>query len=185
MATQGNDDAVTAKADSKPTVKKSAKPKVVSARKSHPLKTWNAKATEIEQKWHVIDATGKVLGRLSTEISHILRGKNKATYTPHVDTGDFVVVINAEKIELTGNKWVEKRYYRHSEWFGGLKSMSAEQMREAKPDFIIREAVKGMLPKNKLARHMINKLKVYKGPEHPHHAQKPEALTPREPGILV
>jgi large subunit ribosomal protein L13 len=94
-----------------------------------------------------------------------------------------VVVINAEKIEMTGNKWTEKRYYRHSEWFGGLKSMSAEQMREVKPEFIIREAVKGMLPKNKLARHMINKLKVYKGPDHPHKAQKPEALSPKEPGL--
>lgn len=151
--------------------------------KNSSFKTYNAKPGEIEPKWHVIDASGRILGRLSTEIAHLLRGKNKPTYTPHTDTGDFVVVINAEKIEMTGNKWKEKRYYRHSEWFGGLKSMSAEQMRDAKPDFIIREAVKGMLPKNKLARHMINKLKVYKGPEHPHQAQKPEALTPTERGL--
>jgi large subunit ribosomal protein L13 len=147
------------------------------------FKTYNAKVGEIEPQWHVIDATGKILGRLSTEIAHLLRGKNKPTYTPNTQTGDFVVVINAEKIEMTGNKWKEKMYYRHSEWFGGLKSMSAEQVRAAKPEMIIREAVKGMLPKNKLNKHIINKLKVYAGPEHPHKAQKPEALTPKESGI--
>src|SRR3984957_5328510 len=148
-----------------------------------PMRSYNAKVGEIEAKWHVIDATDKVLGRLSTEVATILRGKDKPTFTPHIDTGDFVVIINAEKVAMTGNKWVEKRYYRHSEWFGGLKSMSAEQMRDSKPEFIIREAVKGMLPKNKLADHMITKLKVYKGPDHPHKAQKPEALSPTEPGL--
>jgi large subunit ribosomal protein L13 len=148
-------------------------------------KTYNAKVGEIEQKWYVIDATDKILGRLCTEISHLLRGKFKPTYTPNTDTGDFVVVINAEKIQMTGNKWTEKRYYRHSEWFGGLKSMSAEQMRDKKPEFIIQDAVKGMLPKNKLARHIITKLKVYAGPEHPHSAQKPEAYTPSERGMTA
>ncbi|MDZ4678095.1 MAG: 50S ribosomal protein L13 [Oligoflexia bacterium] len=148
------------------------------------MKTYNAKPGEIEQQWHIIDASGKILGRLSTEIANILRGKHRPTFTPHVDTGDFVVVINAEKIEMTGNKWKTKNYYRHSEWFGGLKTMSAEQMRDHQPEFIIREAVKGMLPKNKLARNMITKLKVYAGPEHPHKAQKPEALTPSEPGLI-
>lgn len=146
-------------------------------------KTYNAKVGEIEQKWHVIDASGKILGRLSTEIAHLLRGKNKPTYTPNVDTGDFVVVINAEKIEMTGNKWVDKNYYRHSEWFGGLKTKAAQDMRVSKPEFIIEEAVKGMLPKNKLSRHIITKLKVYAGPEHPHSAQKPTAYTPAERGL--
>jgi large subunit ribosomal protein L13 len=146
-------------------------------------KTYNAKVGEIEQKWYVIDATDRVLGRLCTEISHLLRGKFKPTYTPNTDTGDFVVVINAEKIQMTGSKWTDKRYYRHSEWFGGLKSMSAEQMRDHKPEFIIEDAVKGMLPKNKLARHIITKLKVYAGPEHPHSAQKPLAYTPSERGV--
>ena len=146
-------------------------------------KTYNAKAGEIEQKWHVIDASGKVLGRLATEISHLLRGKNKPTYTPNVDTGDFVIVINAEKIEMTGNKWIAKNYYRHSEWFGGLKTIAAKDMRQSKPEFIIEAAVKGMLPKNKLSRHLILKLKVYAGSEHPHSAQKPVAYTPSERGL--
>lgn len=147
------------------------------------MKTYNAKPGDVPQKWHLIDASGKVLGRLSTEIANILRGKNKPTFTPHVDTGDFVVVVNAEKIEMTGNKWLEKNYYRHSGWFGGLKTTSAEVMRQKAPEFIIREAVKGMLPKNKLSRRLINKLKVYAGPEHPHSAQKVEAYTPSEPGF--
>ena len=144
------------------------------------MKTYNAKPGDVQQKWHVVDASGKILGRLSTEIANILRGKDKPTFTPNVDTGDFVVVVNAEKIEMTGNKWIEKKYYRHSEWFGGLTTISAEQMRASKPEFIIREAVKGMLPKNKLARRMIMKLKVYAGPDHPHKAQNPQALTPSE-----
>ena len=147
------------------------------------MKTYHAKAGEIAPKWHVIDASGKILGRLSTEIAHLLRGKTKPTYTPNADTGDFVVVINAEKVEMTGNKWNEKNYYRHSEWFGGIKSLSAKEMREKKPEFIITEAVKGMLPKNKLSRKLIMKLKVYAGPDHPHGAQKPEIFTPSEPGF--
>ena len=146
-------------------------------------KTYNAKTGEIEQKWHLIDATDKVLGRLCTEVATLLRGKNKPTYTPNVDTGDFVVIINAEKIAMTGNKWVEKNYYRHSEWFGGLKTMSAQNMLQSKPEYIIEAAVKGMLPKNKLSRHIITKLKVYAGPEHPHSAQKPVAYTPSERGL--
>ena len=146
-------------------------------------KTYNAKQGEIEPKWHIIDASGKILGRLSTEIAHMLRGKTRPTYTPHVDTGDFVIVVNAEKIEMTGKKWDQKNYYRHSEWFGGLKTTSAKDMREKDPTYIIFEAVKGMLPKNKLSRHLINKLKVYAGPEHPHAAQKPAAYTPSERGL--
>ena len=146
-------------------------------------KTYVAKTGEIEAKWHVVDASGKVLGRLSTEIANILRGKHRPTFTPNQDTGDFVVVINAEKVEMTGKKWDQKNYYRHSEWFGGIKTTSAKVMREKDPTYIITEAVKGMLPKNKLSRHIINKLKVYAGPEHPHQAQKPAALTPSEPGI--
>src|SRR5690606_22388673 len=129
----------------------------------HRLKSYSARPEEVERKWHVIDASGKVLGRLATEIAHMLRGKDHATFTPNVDTGDFVVVVNAEKIEMTGNKWNEKRYYRHSGWFGGIKSLSARELREKDPGFIITEAVKGMLPKNKLSRHLIQKLKVYAG----------------------
>ncbi len=144
--------------------------------KTYNPSTYFAKTGEVERKWHVVDASGKILGRLSTEIAMILRGKNKPQFTPHTDAGDFVVVINAEKIELTGNKWVEKKYYRHSEWFGGLKSLSAEQLREKDPGFIIEKAVWGMLPKNKLSRQLIKKLKIYAGPEHPHKAQKAEAL---------
>jgi large subunit ribosomal protein L13 len=141
------------------------------------MKTYNAKTGEIERKWHVIDASGKVVGRLSTEIATLLRGKHKPQFTPNQDTGDFVVVINAEKIEFTGNKWDEKKYYRHSEWFGGLKERSAKLVREMNPGYILMESVKGMLPKNKLSRQLIQKLKVYAGPEHPHKAQKPAAYT--------
>jgi large subunit ribosomal protein L13 len=137
------------------------------------MKTYEAKAEEVQKQWHLIDANGKILGRLSTEIANLLRGKNKPMFTPNVDTGDFVVVINAEKVEMTGNKWRDKNYYRHSEWFGGLKTTDARTMREKNPTYIIMEAVKGMLPKNKLARHMITKLKVYAGPDHPHKAQNP------------
>jgi large subunit ribosomal protein L13 len=145
--------------------------------KTYSPSSYFAKDGEVERKWHVIDASGKILGRLSTEIAQVLRGKNKPTFTHHTDTGDFVVVVNAEKVELTGKKWTEKLYYRHSEWFGGLKSLSAEQVREQDPSFLITNAVWGMLPKNKLSRHLINKLKVYAGPEHPHKAQQPAALT--------
>ena len=141
------------------------------------MRTWNPSGNDtIEQKWWVVDATGKNLGRMCTEIARLIRGKHKPTFTPNVDMGDFVVVINAEKIEMTGNKWDEKLYYRHSGYFGHLRSRSASEMREFDPTFIIEDAVKGMLPKNKLARRLITKLKVHKGSEHPHAAQKPETL---------
>jgi large subunit ribosomal protein L13 len=141
------------------------------------MKTYEAKPGEIGRKWHIIDATDKVVGRLCTEIANLLRGKDKPTYTPNTDTGDFVVVINAEKVMFTGKKWDQKAYYRHSEWFGGLTEKSAKQVLESEPERIITDAVKGMLPKNKLARHLITKLKVYVGPNHPHSAQKPVAYT--------
>ena len=141
------------------------------------MKTWTPSEHEVERKWHVVNADGKVLGRLCTEVTNILRGKNKAEYTPHLDVGDFVVVINCEKIKLTGKKWETKRYYRHSGWFGGLKSLSAQQLLESKPDMLIHEAVKGMLPQNKMREKMLLKLKIYVGGEHPHSAQKPEALS--------
>lgn len=141
------------------------------------MKTWTPSKHEVERKWHVVDADGKVLGRLATEVTNILRGKNKAEYTPHIDTGDFVVVLNAKKIVMTGKKWDTKRYYRHSGWFGGLKSLSAKEMLEKSPETIILEAVKGMLPQNKMRDKLLLKLKVYEGSEHPHAAQKPEALS--------
>jgi large subunit ribosomal protein L13 len=140
------------------------------------MKTYSAKEIDLEKQWFVIDADGKVLGRMATRIADVLRGKNKPIFTPHVDTGDFVVVVNAEKVKLTGNKLTDKIYYRHSGYPGGLKSASARKLMEKKPEEIIRTAVKGMLPKNKLASRLLKKLKVYKGPEHPHEAQEPRAL---------
>lgn len=125
----------------------------------------------------MIDAKDKVLGRLATEVADILRGKNKAQYTPHVDTGDFVVVINAEKVQLTGKKWSQKVYYRHSGYPGGLKSISAEELLQKKPEELIRHAVRGMMPKSRLGRQMLKKLKVYTGDAHPHEAQEPALLT--------
>ena len=141
------------------------------------MRTWIAKEGEVERKWWLVDADGKNLGRMSTEIANVLRGKNKPQFTPNQDTGDFVIVVNAEKVKMTGKKWTDKLYYRHSRFFGSLKAKSAEQMHEDDPIFIIEEAVKGMLPKNKLARRLITKLKAYKGTDHPHSAQKPEMLT--------
>lgn len=141
------------------------------------MKTQVAKCDEISREWFLVDVEGKVLGRVATEIANILRGKKKAIFTPSVDTGDFVVVVNAEKIALTGKKLSDKIYYSHSEYPGGLKSVSAGKLLEKKPEELIRKAVKGMLPKNKLSRHMINKLKIYTGPEHPHKAQQPKALS--------
>jgi large subunit ribosomal protein L13 len=141
------------------------------------LKTWNAKKEERDPKWVLVDAANQNLGRLSTRIATILRGKHLPTFTPHVDTGDFVVVINADKVTLTGRKWLEKTYYRRSRYFGSVKETSAEEMLAKDPTFIVTESVQGMLPKTKLGRKLINKLKVYAGPEHPHQAQKPEALT--------
>lgn len=141
------------------------------------MKTYSAKNGEIERKWWVVDAKGKTLGRMATEIANVLRGKNKPVFTPHVDTGDFVIVINSDQVEMSGSKWQDKKYYRHSRYFGGIKSLTAEQQRQKDSTFIITEAVKGMLPKNKLSRELIKKLKVYTGGEHPHGIQKPEALT--------
>ena len=141
-----------------------------------PTKTYNAKPGEIERGWYVVDANGETLGRLATRIADALRGKRKPTYTPHVDTGDFVIVVNAEKIAVTGNKRQDKRYYRHSGYPGGLKSRSLNDMLERRPEEVIRLAVKGMLPRNRLARKQLTKLKVYAGPEHPHAAQQPQAM---------
>jgi len=140
------------------------------------MKTWNAQPGSVEQKWYVVDAAGKTLGRISTEIAKILRGKNKPTFTPHVDTGDFVVVINSEKVEMSGTKWDHEKFYSHSRYFGSLKELTAAQMREKDPSAVIRAAVAGMLPKNKLSKRVIQKLKAYTGPNHPHASQKPEAL---------
>jgi large subunit ribosomal protein L13 len=139
-------------------------------------KTFVATPATAERHWLVVDATGQTLGRLATQIADALRGKRKPEYTPHCDTGDFVVVINAERIQVTGNKRSEKRYYRHSGFPGGLKSRTFEEMIERRPEEVIRIAVKGMLPRNRLARKQITKLKVYAGPEHPHAAQKPQPM---------
>ena len=141
------------------------------------MKTYHAKPGEVEREWLVIDATDKVLGRLATEVAQILKGKKKPQYTPHVDTGDFVIIINAEKIRLTGNKAEKKVYYSHSGYIGGLKEVSFQRMLEKHPERIIEKAVKGMLPKNTLGRAMNRKLKVYAGPAHPHAAQKPREIT--------
>lgn len=137
-------------------------------------RTYSPKLAEIDRHWHVIDADGKTLGRLSTAVADLLRGKHKPMYAPHLDTGDFVVVINAEKIVLTGRKEEQKVYYRHSGRPGGLKSEVAGKLRQRKPSLIIQKAVRGMLPKNALGRQQLKKLKVYAGPEHPHQAQRPE-----------
>jgi large subunit ribosomal protein L13 len=133
-----------------------------------------ANAANIERKWYVVDAAGKTLGRLSSEIASILRGKHKPTYTPHVDTGDHVIIINAEKIELTGKKLTDKIYYRHSQFPGGLKTRTALEMRTNYPEKMLELAIKGMLPKGSLGRQMAKKLHVYAGSEHPHQAQQPE-----------
>lgn len=139
--------------------------------------TYSAKKSDIEEKWWVIDAEGQILGRLASSIASRLRGKHNPLFTPHVDTGDSVIVVNAEKIVLTGRKWDQKNYYRHSGYIGGLKTINAKKLIEEKPENLVRIAVKGMLPKNSLGRTLIKKLKVYAGGEHPHQAQKPETLT--------
>ncbi|HUT70719.1 MAG TPA: 50S ribosomal protein L13 [Desulfatiglandales bacterium] len=140
------------------------------------MKTFVAKEHEIEKNWHLIDASDKVLGRLATEIANILRGKKKPIFTPHMDAGDYVVVVNAEKVVLTGNKLEKKTYYRHSGYVGGLKKTTAKEMLEKKPGNLIKFAVKGMLPKTSLGRRQLTKLKIYAGPDHPHQAQKLEKL---------
>jgi len=138
------------------------------------MRTFMAKANAVERKWYVVDAAGKTLGRLASEVASILRGKHKPTYTPHVDTGDHVIIINAEKIELTGKKLTDKIYYRHSQHPGGLKSRTALEMRTNYPEKMLELAIRGMLPKGSLGRQMFKKLHVYRGSEHPHQAQKPE-----------
>ena len=141
------------------------------------MRTEVAKKETVNLQWFVVDAENIVLGRLATQIANVLRGKHKPVYTPSVDTGDFVIVVNAEKIALTGSKTVGKIYYSHSGFPGGIKSATAGEMLNTKPEEVIRKAVKGMLPKNKLARHMLKKLKVYAGASHPHEAQQPSALS--------
>ncbi len=140
------------------------------------MKTYSAKPGEITREWYLVDAEGKTLGRLATQIADTLRGKRKPQFTPHVDTGDFVIVVNAEKIHVTGNKLDQKRYYRHSGYPGGLRSRTLREQLDRRPTEVLRVAVKGMLPKNRLARQQITKLKIYAGPEHPHEAQNPKPL---------
>lgn len=141
------------------------------------MKSYIAKPAEVERKWYVIDAEDKTLGKIASEVASILRGKKKPIYTPHVDTGDYVIVINAEKVRVTGKKEEQKIYKRHSGYPGGLKETTLRELRAKKPEEIIRHAVKGMMPKGKLGRQMFKKLKVYAGPEHPHTAQNPEEWT--------
>ena len=140
------------------------------------MKTFSAKPAEVERDWYVVDAAGKTLGRMASEIAHRLRGKHKAEYTPHVDTGDYIVVINAEKVQVTGKKASDKIYHSHTGYPGGLKSISFEKLIDKAPERTIQSAVKGMLPKNPLGRAMFGKLKVYAGAEHPHTAQQPKVL---------
>ena len=140
------------------------------------MKTYMANPTKIERKWYVVDAEGCTLGRLSSEIAKVLRGKNKPEYTPHVDTGDYVIVINAEKIAVTGKKMDQKMYYHHSDYIGGLRETTLKEMLAKHPERVIEHAVKGMLPKGPLGREMITKLHVYAGPEHNHQAQQPKEL---------
>jgi large subunit ribosomal protein L13 len=141
------------------------------------MRTWNAKPDAIERRWYLVDAEGQTLGRLATRVADTLRGKRKPEYTPHVDTGDFVVVVNAAKVAVTGKKLDQKLYYRHSGYPGGLRARPLRDELERRPTEVIRKAVKGMLPRNRLARQQLTKLKVYPGAEHPHEAQKPEPLT--------
>lgn len=140
------------------------------------MKSYVAKPHEIERKWYVVDATDLPLGRLASEVAKVLRGKHKPTFTPFIDTGDYVIVINADKVALTGNKWEKKIYYHHSLYPGGLKQTTYDKLRAKKPELVVEKAVKGMLPKNTLGRDMYRKLKVYAGAEHPHEAQQPEVL---------
>ncbi|MCI8409808.1 MAG: 50S ribosomal protein L13 [Lachnospiraceae bacterium] len=140
------------------------------------MKSYMASPATIERKWYVVDATDQTLGRLTSEIAKILRGKNKPTYTPHIDTGDYVIVVNAEKIKVTGKKLDQKIYYHHSDYVGGMKETTLKEMLAKKPENVITLAVKGMLPKGPLGRSMLKKLHVYAGPEHNHAAQKPEVL---------
>ncbi len=141
------------------------------------MKTFSAKPAEVKRDWYVVDAEGKTLGRLAADIAHRLRGKHKAEYTPHVDTGDYIVVVNAEKVQVTGAKTTDKMYYHHTGYPGGLKSISFEKLIDKAPERVIQKAVKGMLPRNPLGRDMFRKLKVYAGAEHPHASQQPQELS--------
>lgn len=140
------------------------------------MKTYQAKPLQVPREWVVVDMAGKTLGRAASEIAKILRGKTKPEFTPHVDTGDFVIAINAHKLELTGRKWQLKQYHRHTAYMGGLKTMTAQQMLERKPTELLRLAVRGMLPKNSLGRKLLKKLKIYAAAEHPHEAQQPRVV---------
>jgi large subunit ribosomal protein L13 len=140
------------------------------------MRTYSAKPLEVERTWYVVDAEAQTLGRLATQIAGVLRGKGKPAYTPHVDTGDFVVVVNAEKIRVTGNKLDQKIYYRHSGYPGGLRERTLREQLDRRPEEVLRKAVKGMLPKNKLASAQLRKLKIYAGPNHPHEAQTPKKM---------
>jgi large subunit ribosomal protein L13 len=144
------------------------------------MKTYVAKPSDRQRDWYVVDAEGQTLGRLATQLADVLRGKRKPEYTPHIDTGDFIVVINAEKIRVTGNKMEQKTYWRHSGHPGGIKSRTLAEMLDRRPEEVIRKAVKGMLPRNRLARQQLTKLKVYAGPEHPHAAQLPKPMELRD-----
>lgn len=141
------------------------------------MKTFMANPAEVDRKWYVVDAEGQTLGRLASEVAKVLRGKNKAVFTPHVDTGDYVIVVNAEKIKVTGKKMDQKIYYHHSDYVGGMKEATLREKMDKKPEQVIELAVKGMLPKGPLGRQMFTKLHVYAGPDHKHAAQKPEVLT--------
>lgn len=142
----------------------------------HVQKTFSIKESEIDKKWYVVDAENKRLGRMATEIARILRGKNKPEFTPHMDMGDYVIVVNAEKIKLTGNKAWDKEYFRHTEYPGGKRFINIRQYFRNKPEYIVEHAIKGMLPKNRLGRKIMKNFKVYSGPDHPHAAQKPEKI---------
>lgn len=140
------------------------------------MKSFMANPSKVERKWYLVDAEGKTLGRLASEVANVLRGKKKPIYTPHIDTGDYVIVVNAEKVKTTGKKLDQKKYYHHSEYVGGMKETTLKEMMKKKPEYVITHAVKGMLPKGPLGRQMLKKLHVYAGPEHKHEAQKPEAM---------
>lgn len=161
------------------TTEKTATSEVETTRKHGLLghDTFMAKDGEISREWHIIDAANQRIGRVATHIATLLRGKHKPTFTPHTDTGDFVVVINTDQMQLTGSKWESKKFYRHSRFFGSMKQKTAAQMKEDDSTFIMHEAVRGMLPTNKMSRHLILKMKAYKSAEHPHAAQKPSTYT--------
>ncbi len=144
------------------------------------MKSFMASPSTIERKWYVVDATGHTLGRLASEVANVLRGKKKAIYTPHIDTGDYVIIVNADKIKVTGKKLEQKMYYHHSDYVGGMKETTLKEMLDKKPEYVIKHAVKGMLPKGPLGRQMIGKLHIYAGPEHKQEAQKPEVLEIKE-----